>query len=189
MTNPRQHGFTYLGLIILVTILGLTATAVLRVGVLQQRRASEQELLMIGREYYDALQSYANATPAGQQTYPARLEDLLLDPRFPGVRRHLRRIYVDPLTGSREWGVQVGAAGGAQGITGIYSLSEEKPIKIDNFDPPFVQFHGKNSYRDWVFTTMVPIETNPDAAQTPVPTPAAPAAPSPPRAPRPGGKN
>ena len=180
----RQQGFTYLGLIILVTIIGLAAVAALQVGALQQRRQAEQNLLLIGREFYDALISYANATPAGQSAAPSRLEDLLLDPRFPSIRRHLRRIVVDPMTGKAEWGVQIGGVSGGQGIVGIYSLSEEKPIKIDNFDPPFVQFKGKNSYRDWVFTTMAPAldpaDVDPAAAQ---PQQSAPPAAKPPKPP------
>ncbi len=113
---PRQEGFTYLGLVIFVTIVGLVGAATLKVGSLLQRAAAEEELLEIGAAYSAALQSYAAATPRGQPTQPPNLEHLLRDPRFPGVRRHLRKIFVDPITGTTEWGVQylgdkVGAAG------------------------------------------------------------------------------
>ncbi len=150
----RQSGFTYLGLIILVTIIGLSATAALHVGAVAQRREAEQELLDIGLEYISALNSYAAVTPPGQPGLPGRLEDLLTDPRFPNVKRHLRKVYIDPLTGKNEWGIVKGDLGSGPGIIGIYSLSEAKPIKIDNFDLIFTSFKNRKTYHDWIFTNQ-----------------------------------
>ncbi|HYD82009.1 MAG TPA: type II secretion system protein [Paucimonas sp.] len=147
--NTGQRGFTYLGLLILIAVIGVSAAATLQVGAVLQRRAAEDELLAIGEEFRNALISYATATPAGQKRYPNSLEDLLRDPRYPGVRRHLRHIYPDPLTGKEEWGM-VRAADGS-GIVGFYSLCEGRPIKIGNFAPPFHEFEGKALYRDWLF--------------------------------------
>ena len=44
--------------------------------------------------------------------------------------RHLRRLYRDPITGQDEWGL-VEAPGG--GVMGVYSRSEDEPIKSGNF--------------------------------------------------------
>ncbi len=99
------RGFTYLGLLILLAVLGLVGAAGLKMGTLMQRAAAEEELLEIGAQFQDALRSYAAATPPGQKTQPATLQDLLKDPRFPNPRRHLRKIFVDPVTGSAEWGI------------------------------------------------------------------------------------
>lgn len=103
--SGRQRGFTYLSVVILVAVIGLVGAASLRLGVTMQRAGAEEELLRIGAEYSDALQSYAAATPPGQPTFPPSMKELLKDPRFPQVRRHLRRIYVDPVTGKAEWGL------------------------------------------------------------------------------------
>lgn len=143
------QGFTYIGLLILVAIIGLSSVATLQTGSILQRRAAEEELLEIGREFRNALISYANATPIGRPRAPHSLQDLIKDPRYPNPRRHLRRIYADPITGKEEWGT-VEALDGS-GIVGIHSLSEAKPIKIGNFDPPFQDFAEKDSYRDWLF--------------------------------------
>ncbi|HWW72111.1 MAG TPA: type II secretion system protein [Duganella sp.] len=143
-------GFTYVGLLIFIAILALTAASTLQVGALLQRRVAEQDLLAIGKEYQQALISYAKATPLGQNPLPRSFEDLLKDPRYPETRRHLRQVYIDPMTGTAEWGIVTARAGG--GIAGIYSLSEASPIKIGNFLPPFEAFNNKTHYRDWIFS-------------------------------------
>jgi len=142
------RGFTYVGLLIFLAILALASAATLTTGHLMQRRAAEEELLFVGGQFAAAFRSYANATPAGQRAVPATLEDLLRDPRYPGVRRHLRRLYVDPVTGRAQWGL-VAAPGG--GIMGVHSLSEAAPIKVAEFDPPFAVLAGRTAYKEWLF--------------------------------------
>ena len=146
----RSGGFTYIGLVVLLAILGLVAAAGMKTGALMQRAAAEEELLEIGAAFSDALRSYAAATPKGQPPQPANLEALLKDPRFPGVRRHLRRIYVDPITGKAAWGLVT--SGDKTWITGVYSLSDARPLKVGNFDARFVNFDNKERISDWKFT-------------------------------------
>lgn len=145
----RGAGFTYLSLIILLAIIGLVSATTLKVGVMLHRSAAERELLNIGAQFSDALQSYAQATPQGQPTQPPSLKELLHDPRFPGMRRHLRKIFVDPMTGKAEWGIQ--HASGATGVVAVYSLSDAKAIKIANFPARFQAFAGKQRLSDWRF--------------------------------------
>lgn len=148
--NGRQRGFTYVSVVILVAIIGLMGAMSLRLGTTMQRAAAEQALLDIGMEYSNALASYAAATPQGQPNYPNSFAELLKDPRFPQLRRHLRRVYVDPMTGKAEWGLVKANENG--GILAIYSLSKATPIKIGNFPPRFVAFEGKTSLADWKFS-------------------------------------
>jgi hypothetical protein len=89
------------------------------------QRAKEAELLFIGGEYKRAIAGYYGSTPGALKQLPKRLEDLLRDSRYPVVRRHLRKIYVDPMTGRSEWGIVATPAG----ITGVYSLSEREPFR------------------------------------------------------------
>lgn len=147
-------GFAYLSLVILVAIIGIVAVTALQIGSALQRRAAEEELLEIGAEFRNALISYANATPAGQKRTPASLQDLLKDPRYPNVRRHLRKLYIDPITGKDAWGIVELSEG--SGIIGVHSLSDARPIKVGNFDGIFQEFEGKASYREWIF--MPPIQ-------------------------------
>ena len=145
----RQCGFTYLGLIILVAILGLVGAAGLKMGSLLQRQAAEQSLLDIGAQFSDALYSYAAATPPGQPQQPESLAELLRDPRVPQLRRHLRKLFVDPMTGRAEWGLLYQP--GSHRIIGVYSLSEQKPLKTGNFEARFAGFEGKLKLSQWQF--------------------------------------
>lgn len=148
--HRRQAGFTYVGMIVFVTIMGLVGAATLKVGALLARAEAENELLEIGAEFSAALRSYAQATPKGQPAQPTSLEALLRDPRFPTPRRHLRRIFVDPITGLAEWGLVRASEGGP--ILGVYSLSQAQPLKIAKFDARFVNFDNKRHLSEWKFT-------------------------------------
>lgn len=154
--HNQQGGFTYVGLLIMVAIIGIATAASLQVGSLVQRRAAEERLLAIGLEFSNALTSYANAVPPGETanltgTYrmPKSLDDLLRDPGYPNPRRHLRTLYVDPMTGKEEWGTVLSPDG--KGIVGVYSLSQAQPIKTGNFDARFQGFDGASSYQGWIF--------------------------------------
>ena len=121
------------------------------------RRSAEEELLAIGAEYERALMSYRLATPAGKVSRePKTLEELLKDQRFPTVKRHLRQIYYDPLTGSKSWGVVQGPNGV---IAGIYSLAEGVPIKKIPSDRIAPDSEINMSYKDWVFMAEQPLRT------------------------------
>jgi type II secretory pathway pseudopilin PulG len=175
MTVRKQGGFTYVGLIILVAIIGMVGALTLKADSLLQRAAAEEELLEIGAAFSAALQSYAAATPRGQPAQPPTLQELLKDPRFPEPRRHLRRIFVDPITGKAEWGIVY--RGDQQGVMAVYSLSASRPLKVANFDQRFSNFEDKEHISDWKFTangqglfeTGQP--TNPPPAPRAVPVP------------------
>lgn len=147
--RSRSGGFTYLSLIILLAIIGLVTASALKLGAVIQRSRAELELLDIGAAFSDALKSYADATPAGQPPQPPSLKELLKDPRFPGTRRHLRKLFVDPMTGKAEWGIVY--LGDKVGVLAVYSLSADKPVKIGNFPARYSGFEGKNHLSDWKF--------------------------------------
>jgi type II secretory pathway pseudopilin PulG len=152
----RQRGFTYLGLLFLVAVIGVGLTAVGLVWHTAIKRERERELLFVGEQYRLAIKRYYDASPGAKQ-YPRSLDDLLLDPRFPNVRRHLRRIYPDPITGGKEWEL-VSAPDGA--ILGVHSRSKDKPLKTAGFRPDFAAFAQAQSYADWVFA-FVPAQGEP----------------------------
>jgi type II secretory pathway pseudopilin PulG len=146
----RNRGFTYIGLLLLVAITSAGLAAAGSLWSIDSRREKEAELLFIGAQFTAAIAAYRDRTPAGQQQrFPQRLEDLLEDKRWPTTRRHLRRVFFDPMRGTREWGL-VPAPGG--GIMGVYSLAEGAPLRRDGFPADFADFVTATSYRDWRFT-------------------------------------
>jgi hypothetical protein len=72
----------------------------------------------------------------------------------------LRKIFVDPLTGTPEWGLVLDEE--ERGISAVYSLASGKPIKLAGFDSRFVDFDGKRSYRDWRFSRPPETSANPN---------------------------
>jgi type II secretory pathway pseudopilin PulG len=143
----QQRGFTYLGLLIIITIMGFGLSAIGELYSHAAQREKERELLFIGNQYRQAIASYYNRSP-GAKVFPQKLEDLLEDKRFPMPQHHLRKLFRDPMTGSTEWGL-VEAPG--VGIMGVYSRSEETPIKTSNFAAIDAAFEGAEHYRNWMF--------------------------------------
>ena len=155
MSSPPKsaaRGFTLVGVLVLVAILGVAAAATVTAGAAMQRRAAEEELLFVGLQYRNAFKSYYESA-AGTQRFPNQLQDLTRDPRFPGVKRHLRTLYADPISGKTEWGT-IPAPGG--GIMGVYSLTPGVPLKVAAFPPEFPEFDGKTSYAEWLFAYVPP---------------------------------
>lgn len=148
-----NRGFSYLFVLFMVSLTALGLLAGRAVEVTELQREREAELLFIGHQFRAALASYAQVGGgAGVLAYPASLDDLLEDKRFPGIRRHLRKIYVDPMTGRRDWGLQMSG----DRIVGIYSRASGTPLKQSGFDPDESAFAGASKYSDWVFGWQAP---------------------------------
>jgi len=143
-----QRGFSYLWILMIVAFIGIGLVTAAEIYSTSVRRDQEKELLFVGRQMRDAIGRYYESTPGGAKQYPDTLEALLVDPRFPIMRRHLRKLYIDPITGKSDWGLEY--LGGR--IVGIHSLSEKKPIKKANFELSETGFEGKEKYSEWVFT-------------------------------------
>ncbi len=153
------RGFTYVGLLLLLAIMALWLLVVSQLYQTMQKREKEEELLFVGDQYRRALAAYF-ASSAG---YPKSLDDLLKDPRYPAVRRYLRQLYPDPITGKPDWGLVKGPDGA---ITGVYSLSEAEPIKKTGFRMVDAAFEGKTKYSEWVFLPRLNRTAAPSLAPT-----------------------
>lgn len=177
--RAREQGFTYIAMLVAVAIIGIGLAATGQVWSAAAQRDKERELIYIGHEFRNAIRTYSQATPGPVPQYPMKLEDLLSDNRYPNIKRHLRRIYRDPMTGKAEWGV-VRTAGG--GIVGVYSLSTGKPIRTAGFDWDDRTFASAANYAGWRFMFEplgaggVPVSLAPGAGSgenaPPGPTPA-----------------
>jgi type II secretory pathway pseudopilin PulG len=144
----RERGFTYFAVLFLIAVTALASSGAAMLWHTVQQREKERELLAVGAEFRRAIARYLAATPSGRPQYPRSLEDLTRDPRVPGVARHLRRVYVDPITGNAEWGIVRAPDGG---VLGVYSLSAARPLKLSGFAPTDQAFEGAERYSDWKF--------------------------------------
>ena len=147
----REAGFTYLTILFAVATFSGGLALIGEVWHTSALREKEAELLYVGNEYRKAIARYYLSGP--QRQYPKSLSDLIRDPRQPGTVRHLRRLYPDPITGKEEWGLVKSADGG---IAGVYSLSENIPLKISGFRVRDAAFEGKTRYADWQFAFAAP---------------------------------
>lgn len=144
----RQMGYSYLMVLFMVFLMGVSVSVASTVYYFDVRREKEKELLFVGEQFSSAIKKYYDVDlPGGRHEYPGALNDLLLDKRSVVVQRYIRQIYVDPMTGNADWGVKLVNGG----IACVYSLSNLKPIKVANFGFDIASFSGANSYSDWTF--------------------------------------
>ena len=143
------RGFTYLGLLVLVALIGLALAAAGEVASTTAQREREAQLLWVGHEYRAAIGRYFRL----RRAYPQTLQELLGAPDAPVQVRYLRRLYPDPMTNAVDW-VLVPAPNG--GIMGVSSSSKRAPLKTGHFDDEDEPFAEATAYRDWQFTYAAP---------------------------------
>ncbi|MBC8007538.1 MAG: type II secretion system protein [Prolixibacteraceae bacterium] len=148
-------GFTYIGLLILIAVLGIGLSVTGVVFHQQAQRAKEKELLFAGDQIRHAIARYYESSPVGSKRFPETLDDLLLDRRYPATRRYLRRVFRDPMIGTNAWELVRAPDGG---IIGVHSGSTARPIKNDNFPVGYEDFKDRPGYREWKFVYTVPAE-------------------------------
>jgi type II secretory pathway pseudopilin PulG len=179
-----QSGLAFLSLMLAIVVIGIVATSALQWGAAYAQRDAEAQLLFVGEEIQQALARYDNATPVGLPRSPASLQELVRDPRYPGVVRHLRQLYIDPFTGTPDWAVIQDPFGR---IVAVHSRSKLKPLKTTGFELPLghLERRNANAYDEWLFwgpgmsaalvLTPMPVQTTP--APVPAPAPVASGAP------------
>ncbi|MCB5190621.1 type II secretion system GspH family protein [Methylobacillus arboreus] len=160
--GSAQQGFTYIGLLMMIAISGIGLAALGEAWHTASQREKERELLFAGEQISKAISRYYQQTSSPIKEYPPTLEALLLDKRGPKPQHHLRRIYIDPMTASREWGLLQDKGR----IVGVFSRSHGRPFKQDGFDEVYQGFAGAESYEDWQFVAGqksdgITLSTNP----------------------------
>jgi type II secretory pathway pseudopilin PulG len=141
-------GFTYVGLLALLVLLGLALAAAGEVSATAAQREREAQLLWVGHEYRAAIGRYWSQ----KRAYPLTLQELLGSaPDAPLQVRYLRRLYPDPMTNAVDW-VLVPAPSG--GIMGVASSSKRAPLKTAHFDDADLGFADAGAYSAWQFTFL-----------------------------------
>ena len=139
------HGFTFIELLVVTTILIVLASAIMPLTRVTLQREREAELRRALREMRTAIDRYKDAVDTGQigstdlragsEGYPAELATLVEGVTkandASGVKlKFLRRVPMDPMTHSTEWGMRSyqdkadATRWGGQNVYDVYSQSE-----------------------------------------------------------------
>ena len=153
MDAERSRGVTYLELVAVATIMMILTSAILPLGKVTMKRQRELELRRALRELRQKIDAYKAAVDAGQiggtevklgsEGYPPDLETLVKGVNRVGALdrklKFLRRIPVDPMTGSAEWGMRCyqdepkSDSWCGQNVWDVYSLAEGKALDGSNY--------------------------------------------------------
>jgi general secretion pathway protein G len=153
----RSRGVTYLELVAVATIMMILASAILPLGRVAVRRERELELRRALREIRRGIDAYKGAVDAGQiggtevklgsEGYPPDLDTLVKGVNRVGALdrklKFMRRIPVDPMTSSAEWGMRCyqddsdSNSWCGENVYDVYSKSTAKALD------------GKTTYNTW----------------------------------------
>jgi general secretion pathway protein G len=135
-------GFTLLELIIATTILLVLSTMAVPMARLTIKREKERRLRVDLWEMRDAIDRYkidadkgAFQTKVDSQNYPPDLETLVKGVDVQGKKvRYLRKIPIDPMTGTTEWGMRSmqddpeSDSFGGQSVFDVYTKSRDEAL-------------------------------------------------------------
>jgi general secretion pathway protein G len=145
----HSHGFTFVELLVVSAILLILASAIMPLAKVSIQREREAELHRALREMRTAIDKYKDAADvggiapfelkAGAENYPPDLETLVTgvtkNNDATGVKlKFLRRIPMDPMTHSTEWGLRSytdkpdATSWGGTSVFDVYTKSEGKAL-------------------------------------------------------------
>lgn len=144
----RASGFTYIELIIATFILAILAAAIVPVAEVTAKRAKEVELRRNLRILRDAIDAYKQSVDLGliggsdvelgSEGYPPDLETLVEGVNQVGAvdkkLKFLRRVPIDPMTHSDEWGLRSyqdepdSRFWGGQNVYDVFTTSNETAL-------------------------------------------------------------
>jgi general secretion pathway protein G len=143
-TSPEagRRGVTLIELVVAITILLILTSAAIPIARTRIKRERERSLRHDLWEMRDAIDRYKDAADrgafqikVGSEGYPPDLETLVNGVDVQGKKvRFLRRIPVDPMTGTAEWGLRsmhddpASTSWGGQNVFDVYSKSEDTAL-------------------------------------------------------------
>lgn len=144
-----QRGYSFVELLVVTSILLILASAVMPLVKVTRQREKEVELRRALREMRLAIDHFKDAADlqmiaatdlkAGAEGYPEKLEILVEGVSVTGDAtgrklKFLRRVPIDPLTGSTEWGMRSyqdkadSTSWGGQNVYDVFSKADGKAL-------------------------------------------------------------
>ncbi len=158
MARRPPRGVALLALLVALALMAAALLTAAEVASTTRQRATEEELLFVGDQYRRAIERYWYAAPPGQpRRLPQRVEQLLLDDRYPQPVQHLRRAYADPFGGEWIW-VRVGDR-----LAGLHSAARVAPLKQARFKARDSGFAAAADVSQWIFLFVPPAPGGPPA--------------------------
>ncbi len=153
---PRStsRGFTYIGLLAIIVIIGISLGAAGKYWSNVMLRDREEELLYRGDQYRQAIERYYTGLPGRPPMYPQSIDDLLKDPRTPLGKRYLRQKYKDPITGEDFEEIKDPVT---RRILGVRSTSDRESLKQAEFPPTVLVPNSAGTYS---IPIMLPTHTS-----------------------------
>jgi general secretion pathway protein G len=157
LNKRRERGFTFIELLVVTTILLILASAVMPLARVTVQRQKEAELRRYLREMRTAIDKFKDAADAGvigafdikagSEGYPPDLETLVegvsvVNDQSGRKLKFLRRVPIDPMTSSSEWGKRSyqdrpdASSWGGQNVFDVYTKSTGTAL-------------DGTKYRDW----------------------------------------
>jgi general secretion pathway protein G len=140
----QESAFSFVELLVVTALIGILASAVMPLAHVAMQRTREVELRRTLRELRTAIDHYKDAADQGMiaatelklgnEGYPPTLAVLVEGVRAAGDAtnrklKFLRRIPIDPITGSKEWGMRSYQDGpdarswGGQNVYDVFTMS------------------------------------------------------------------
>ena len=140
MRRSRSRGYSLVELVVVVTIILVLTAMIVPVARFNWTRMKEMELKEALRNMRTAIDDYKRLSDqglipveVGTEGYPKELDDLVKGVELVGqvkkVRKFLRKVPIDPMTGEAEWGLRSlqddpdSTSWGRQNVYDVYSLS------------------------------------------------------------------
>ena len=155
--SKRQHGYTFIELLVVSTMILILASAIMPLARVTATRTREAELRRSLREMRTAIDKFKDAADQGQvgsldikvasENYPPDLQTLVdgvaaANDATGRTLKFLRRIPVDPMTHNTEWGLRSyqdkpdATRWGGQNVFDVYTTFDGKAL-------------DGSKYRDW----------------------------------------
>jgi len=145
----KADGFTLISVLFMMVVFGIVMMGAGKYWQTTVKRENEKELLFRGDQIQQAIKSYyLSSRDEKNPSYPQNFQALLKDPRSMTVKRHLRKIYRDPMVENGEWGLVLDKGGK---FKGVFSRSKKKPLKVAGFSKEYSYFENATTYSDWRF--------------------------------------